>query len=130
MIKLFKALGDENRLRIINLLMHAELCVCEIEVLLQMTQSNVSRHLSKLKSNSIISSSKDAQWIHYKVSTEFKNENELLYRYLNLNFQLSGLFLKDIERYNKYKEYNMNCKWITEDREKVLSILERKIKSE
>ncbi|WP_459253875.1 ArsR family transcriptional regulator [Haloimpatiens myeolchijeotgali] len=36
--------------------MNAELCVCEIEVLLEMTQSNVSTHLSKLKNISIINS--------------------------------------------------------------------------
>lgn len=125
MIELFKALGDENRLRIINLLMESELCVCEIEVLLKMTQSNVSRHLSKLKSNGIISSSKDAQWVHYKVSSEFKNENKLLYEYLKYKFKSEDLFLKDIERYNKYKKYNMNCKCITEDKNKVLEILSR-----
>lgn len=126
MIELFKSLGDENRLRIINLLMHAELCVCELEVMLKMTQSNVSRHLSKLKSNRIISSSKDAQWVHHKISSEFKDENELLYRYLKTKFQISNLYLKDLERYNRYKEHNMNCQWINQDRQKVLNILERK----
>ncbi|WP_199172686.1 metalloregulator ArsR/SmtB family transcription factor [Petrotoga sp. 9PWA.NaAc.5.4] len=44
MEELFKSLGDENRLRILNLLMQQqELCVCELEVLLEMTQSNVSK---------------------------------------------------------------------------------------
>ena len=123
MIEIFRALGDNNRLRIINLLMKAELCVCEIEVLLEMTQSNVSRHLSKLKSADIISSSKDAQWAHYKISDKFKYENELLLRYLKKKFETSDLFLKDLERYYKYKEFNLNCKWITDAREKVMNIL-------
>jgi len=126
MIELFKSLGDENRLRIINLLMESELCVCEIEVILKMTQSNVSRHLNKLKSNDIISSSKDAQWVYYKISDKFKNENKLLYEYLKNEFKSSDLFLKDVERYNKYKKHNINCQCINKNKENVLNILERK----
>lgn len=123
MIELFKALADENRLRIVNLLMQSEFCVCEIEVILEMTQSNVSRHLSKLKSTRIISSSKDAQWVHYKVSDQFKEQNELLYSYMTGKFEASSVFLKDIARYNKYREYNLNCQVIGEDRDKVLKLI-------
>lgn len=123
MIELFKALGDENRVRIINLLMYAELCVCEIEVMLEMTQSNVSRHLSKLKSVGIISSSKDAQWVHYKASDKFENENELLFRYLKKKIEDSDLFRRDLVRYHKYKEFNLNCQLITDDKEKVLNLI-------
>lgn len=123
MIELFRTLGDENRLRIINLLMHVELCVCEIEVLLEVTQSNASRHLNKLKREGIISSSKDAQWVHYKASEKFEVENELLFRYLKKKFETNDLFQKDLERYHKYKELNLNCQWITDDREKVLNLI-------
>lgn len=124
MVDIFKALGDENRLRIINLLIDYELCVCEIEVLLKMTQSNASRHLSKLKSVKIINSTKEAQWVHYKLSPEFKNKNKLLFKFLKIKFQEDSLFLKDKERYNKYKKYNMNCQCINEDKDKVLGILD------
>jgi len=123
MLKYFKALGDENRLRIINLLMHGELCVCEIEVMLGMTQSNASRHLGKLKISGIISSSKEAQWVHYKVSDKFRIENQFLFMYLKDKFETEQLFQRDLERYHKYKELNLNCQWITEDREKVLSLI-------
>ena len=71
MLEIFKAMADENRLRIINILMNYELCVCELEVILNMTQSNVSRHLAKLKNGGIISSTKYAQWIHYKLDEDF-----------------------------------------------------------
>ncbi|WP_273480945.1 ArsR family transcriptional regulator, partial [Acetivibrio straminisolvens] len=37
LIEIFKALGDENRIRILNLLIRQELCVCEIETVLDMT---------------------------------------------------------------------------------------------
>jgi len=123
MIGIFKALGDENRLRILNLLMHSKLCVCEIEVMLDMTQSNVSRHLSKLKSSGIISSSKDAQWVHYKVSNESKRENEFLFKYLSKEFDKNDIFQKDLERYDKYKKFNLNCQRITEDKENILNLI-------
>jgi len=123
MVELFKALGDENRLRILNLLIEAELCVCEIEVILQMTQSNVSRHLNKLKKVGIISSSKDAQWVHYKISDEFIMNNKLIFSYLKQQLATENVYLNDSERFNKYKANKVNCQWIAEDREDVLNLI-------
>ncbi|MGD9156009.1 MAG: metalloregulator ArsR/SmtB family transcription factor, partial [Bacillota bacterium] len=59
LLKILKALGDENRLRILNLLRQKKLCVCELESVLNMTQSNVSRHLIKLKDAELIESEKN-----------------------------------------------------------------------
>ncbi len=72
--EIFKALGDQNRLRILNLLLENELCVCEIEKVLGLTQSNVSRHLQVLKNKGIVSCRKTLQWIYYRVSDEFFKE--------------------------------------------------------
>jgi len=127
MDELFKSLGDENRLRILNLLMQQKLCVCELEVLLEMTQSNVSKHLSKLKTNGVISSSKDAQWVYYKINPEFKKDNELLYEYLKEKFQENTLYISDIERYKMYKKHNMNCRLIKNDKKNVLKILAQEV---
>lgn len=124
MIEIFKALGDENRLRILNILMAYELCVCELEVLLEMTQSNVSRHLGKLKSNGLITASKDAQWVHYKLSDTFADENELLASYLELNFNNSSLFKNDLNRCIAYKNSGYDCQTIRSDKELVLKFLE------
>jgi ArsR family transcriptional regulator, arsenate/arsenite/antimonite-responsive transcriptional repressor len=70
LIKIIKALADENRLRILNLLNYKELCVCEMESILGMTQSNVSRHLIKLKDAELIESEKQGQFVFHKVSPE------------------------------------------------------------
>lgn len=123
MVKLFKALGDENRLRIINLLVSEELCVCEIEVILEMTQSNVSRHLSKLKNVGIIESYKEAQWVHYKISGDFEDKNKLLFNYMKLEFENHRLYSNDLNRFKKYKKCNLNCQWVNEDRDKVNNLL-------
>ena len=82
MVEIFKALAEESRLRILALLMQDEMCVCEIEECLKMTQSNVSRHLTALKNSGIVDSYKKAQWAYYKVSDNFKDENQNLWLYL------------------------------------------------
>lgn len=123
MVEQFKALGDENRLRILNLLMTAELCVCEMEVILEMTQSNVSRHLGKLKKAGIISAAKDAQWVHYKISHDFMTKDALLFKYLQQALAKDDVHRKDLERYNKYKTNHLDCRWIAEDKEKVLNLI-------
>src|ERR1051325_5215410 len=47
--RLFRALGDETRLRIVALLSHGELCVCHLESALELNQSTASRHLGILR---------------------------------------------------------------------------------
>jgi ArsR family transcriptional regulator len=116
LINIFKALSDENRLRILNLLMNYELCVCELEVVLDMTQSNVSRHLSKLRGVGIIASSKDGQWVHYMLDKKFENENEYLVNYLKDGFVSINIFKNDLLRCKVYKESNYNCQNITNDK--------------
>jgi ArsR family transcriptional regulator len=102
--ELFKALGDENRLRILNLLINEELCVCEVEMVLNMTQSNVSRHLSKLKSMGLIASYKKAQWVYYEMDSNFINQYPLLYEFLQNESKKSKEYMKDIEILSKYKK--------------------------
>ncbi len=121
MVEIFKALGDKNRLRIINLLRHEDLCVCELEVILNMTQSNVSRHLSKLKNAMLVSSSNSAQWVHYSIRKGFKEEHSKLYEYLE---QCDQLFIDDLKRYQVYKNNFSGCQSIHDDKNKVLKLLE------
>ena len=72
MTDVFKALSDETRLRILSLILKGEMCVCEIEDCLGLTQSNASRHLTALKNAGILSSSKQAQWAYYSMRNDNK----------------------------------------------------------
>jgi DNA-binding transcriptional ArsR family regulator len=64
--QLMQALGDENRIRIINLLLaREELCVCDIQSVLDMPQTRVSRHLNILKSAGLVTARRDARWMYY-----------------------------------------------------------------
>lgn len=87
--KILKALADGNRLRIVNLLMRGELCVCEIEDILGLSQTNVSRHLNKLSQAGILDSRKEAQWVFYSISNYFTKEHASLGAYLKKSFDKS-----------------------------------------
>ncbi len=62
---IFKALSDATRLRIIKLLEHGELCVCDIVAALDMIQPKISFHLRILKEAGLIKDRKQGKWIHY-----------------------------------------------------------------
>lgn len=114
MDNLFKTLGDENRLRIINLLRKEELCVCEIEAILDTTQSNVSRHLTRLRNEKIVIFEKKSQWIYYEINPKFIEDNKLLYEYLIEKIDKNNKFIRDLEKLSVYKENGMSCDNIEE----------------
>ena len=80
LLRVFKALSDETRLRIIKLLEQGELCVCDITAALDMVQPKVSFHLSSLKEAGLIKDRKQGKWIHYSL-----NDNDLFRRMLLLS---------------------------------------------
>lgn len=66
-----RALGDETRLRILNLLVErGETCVCELMETLATTQSNVSFHLTVLKNAGLIGDKKIGKWMFYRIDLE------------------------------------------------------------
>jgi len=71
--KIFKALSDTNRLRILRMLNSRPLCVCEIREILQLATSTVSAHLSILKEADLIVDEKDNKWVNYSLNTNSKN---------------------------------------------------------
>lgn len=101
MLSIFKSLSEESRLRIISLLMQNEMCVCEIESCLKMTQSNASRHLTDLKRSGILDSYKNAQWTYYKISQDFIESNKGLWEYLKKGIMGMDFFNKDYQEYKK-----------------------------
>jgi len=64
-VGLFKALSDDTRLRILNLLFEGELCVCELMDALQMPQSRVSHQLSILKASGLVLDRREGKWMIY-----------------------------------------------------------------
>jgi ArsR family transcriptional regulator len=79
--KIFKALSDSNRIRIVKMLQRKSLCVCEIKDVLNLATSTVSKHLSILREAGLITDWKDGKWINYKINPEPESlaSNALLY---------------------------------------------------
>lgn len=73
---LFKALGDETRLRIVALLSHGELCVCHLEEALRLSQPKVSRHLATLRAAGVVQSRRDGSWVYYRLIDQADGERE------------------------------------------------------
>ncbi|HCX60923.1 ArsR/SmtB family transcription factor [Aminipila sp.] len=103
MLDILKALADETRLRIISQILKSEMCVCEIEECLGLTQSNASRHLTVLKKAGVLDSYKNAQWTYYKVSDEFLRENKELYDYLIKKISKLPCYINDCDKFNECK---------------------------
>lgn len=73
-VKMFKALGDETRMRMLNLMRHGELCVCDIMEVLQLPQSTISRHLAHLRNTGWVSARRRGKWIYYRLKVESGTE--------------------------------------------------------
>ncbi|GJQ61727.1 MAG: hypothetical protein SCALA702_07800 [Melioribacteraceae bacterium] len=68
-IKIFKALSDPNRLRVVKMLEAGELCVCEITTILGLAPSTVSKHLSILNEAGLILDEKRGKWVYYRLAS-------------------------------------------------------------
>ncbi len=68
LLNAFKALSEETRLRIVKLLEHGELCVCDIVAALDMIQPKVSFHLAVLKDAGLLKDRKQGKWTHYSIA--------------------------------------------------------------
>src|SRR5262245_6829513 len=67
MERLFRALADRTRLRLINLMAGSEVCVCFFVEILGATQPVVSRHLAYLRRAGIVAARRDGKWMHYRI---------------------------------------------------------------
>lgn len=65
-IVLLKTLADPTRLKLLKLLLAEELCVCELQELLQISQPAVSQHLAKLKTAGLVSERRAGMWTYYR----------------------------------------------------------------
>jgi ArsR family transcriptional regulator, arsenate/arsenite/antimonite-responsive transcriptional repressor len=96
--QVFKALADGNRLRIVNLLLHGELCVCDIQYVLENSQPNVSRHLSYLKNSGMVLDRRDGYRVFYRIANPRESNRKLLFDLLRQIFKEEGQFEQDTRR--------------------------------
>ena len=94
--QIFKAFSDESRVRILFLLHHyPELCISDLEHVLNFTQTKTSRHITYLKNSGLVDSRKQDQWVFYHIKEEAKDIVSQIFKYL----QKDPLLLKDLETF-------------------------------
>jgi len=89
LVKAFKALSDETRLRILNVLLDRECCVCEVMQGLDISQSRASRNLGVLYDAGFLKSERDGVWTVYSI------DREALQKYLPNLVDIIGTALRD-----------------------------------
>lgn len=72
-VKVTKALSDPNRVKIIKMLQHKVMCVCEMKEALQISQPSVSKHLRILEEAGLVDFKKDGLWVNYYLTDGSKS---------------------------------------------------------
>jgi ArsR family transcriptional regulator len=114
----FKALSDETRLQMIGLLLlRGELCVCDFERVMSITQSKASRHLRYLLNAGLLKDRRSAVWVHYRISEDLVPDLRIILEAIRP--LLCGSRLQELEQslseWLKHKEMDgvpdqKNCK--------------------
>ncbi|MGB7606214.1 MAG: metalloregulator ArsR/SmtB family transcription factor [Lutisporaceae bacterium] len=108
-ISIMKALGDETRLRILNLLNKDELCVCEVEHLLNINQSNASRHLNKLSNSGLVKYRKNALYVYYMINNDALVQFPFLRMLLGVETAKIPQCREDVSMLCNYKANGLTC---------------------
>ena len=81
--QIFLACSDPSRLRILNLIMsNGEMCITDLEHILEFTQTKTSRHLIYLKNSGILTTRKFNQWVFYQIKDEVFDIVKLILQFL------------------------------------------------
>ena len=99
--QLFKGLADQTRLRILNLLLHGELCVCDIQYVLESSQPNVSRHLTYLKNSGLVLDRREGPRMYYRLAQPTESLRKLLFGFLREVFGSSEVLMEDSQKLKK-----------------------------
>jgi len=96
LVACFKGLSDPSRIRIVNLLLHGELCGCDIQYVLSASQPNVSRHLNYLKNAGLVLDRRDGFRIFYRLAEPTRGNRRPLFEFLRHAFQSSEVLQQDV----------------------------------
>jgi ArsR family transcriptional regulator, arsenate/arsenite/antimonite-responsive transcriptional repressor len=96
-MRIFKALSEESRVRILHLLLqNRELSISDLELILDFTQTKTSRHLGYLKNAGLVGSRRVDQWIFYYILDEAQEIIQQIFRFIQKDVNL----IRDQEVYN------------------------------
>lgn len=104
LMKIYRCLCDETRLRILNLLTHGPLCVCHFQEVLHAPQVKISKHLAYLKKYACVESKRHQNWIVYSLPKHPSPQLEANLKCLQDCAQSEALFSADIRRLKRLQD--------------------------
>jgi ArsR family transcriptional regulator len=94
--EIYKALSDESRIRILHLILkNKQMCISDLELILDFTQTKTSRHLTYLKNIGLVKHQKTDQWVYYYINTSYHDIINTLFSF----FSKDPVLQKDIIEY-------------------------------
>ena len=93
-IKIFKALADDNRLEIMEILMSGAKCGCELLDALKIGQSTLSHHMRILCEAGLVDACKEGKWMHYSLSAEGSAQARMLMERYTLALEKARCYKK------------------------------------
>ena len=109
-IKVFKSLSDETRLRILNILLERECCVCEVMQALDISQTRASRNLAALYDAGFLKLRKDGLWSLYSIDKDgMKEYLANLLQVLTEALENNETVVQDRERLRKAERVGLGC---------------------
>jgi ArsR family transcriptional regulator len=102
-----KSISNETKLRLINLLLDNELCVCELEEILGIRQANISKNLISLKESGIVNVRRDKQRGFYYLTSNFNSQAHLI-KYLRSLQVKEEVLKKDYNKFLSHEEVKDN----------------------
>lgn len=111
--EILKVLSDPNRLRILNLLYGQELCVCELEYLLGLSQSNLSKHLRLMINADFLESRRENKFAYYKIKAANLTDHPFLIQLFEDELKKDLMLVDERKKLTKYHKSELTCHNIT-----------------
>ena len=99
--QVLKAVGEPTRVRLLNLLRIGDICVCDLQAVLQVSQCNVSRHLAALRHVGLVSYTRRGTRIIYSLAPPSTLQKVALHDFLHRCFSLEPALQQDIARFRE-----------------------------
>jgi ArsR family transcriptional regulator len=99
--RLFSALSDPTRLRLVNLMAEGEICVCYFVEILDAPQPKISRHLAYLRRAGVVTARREGKWMHYRLAIPADSHAAAILRTTIDALRQNKELQKDFQRLNK-----------------------------
>lgn len=112
-VEILKIMSDNNRLRILNLLHIQELCVCELEYLLGISQSNLSKHLRLMNDAGFLECRRQNKFAYYKIKDSVFLDHPFLITIFENELSKEEFLMDELIKLSKYQNSELTCHNIT-----------------